>query len=154
MGCVCVIAFPYILLIWLGIKYTDCVLICSVVSDSATPWTMSIRLLCPWDFSGQNNGLGCHSLLQGIFQTQESSSSLLHWILLPGNPGTRTYDHVAICLVFPFLFLQNLFCHFQAEKVLLGKAASCLLTFKILHLCLNSLAHWLPEESFPSWHLT
>ncbi|KAM7244171.1 hypothetical protein CapIbe_004779, partial [Capra ibex] len=28
------------------------------------------RLLCPWDSSGKNAGVGCHSLLQGIFPTQ------------------------------------------------------------------------------------
>ena len=25
------------------------------------------RILCPWDFLGENNGVGCHALLQGIF---------------------------------------------------------------------------------------
>ena len=28
------------------------------------------RLLCPWDFPGKNNGVGCHALLQGIFPIQ------------------------------------------------------------------------------------
>ena len=28
------------------------------------------RLLCPWDFSGKNTGVGCHFLLQGIFPTK------------------------------------------------------------------------------------
>ena len=28
------------------------------------------RLLCPWDSPGKNTGVGCHSLLQGIFLTQ------------------------------------------------------------------------------------
>ena len=28
------------------------------------------RLLCPWDSPGQNTGVGCHALLQGIFPTQ------------------------------------------------------------------------------------
>ena len=28
------------------------------------------RLLCPWDFSAKNTGVGCHFLLQGIFLTQ------------------------------------------------------------------------------------
>ena len=40
------------------------------------------RLLCPWKFSGKNTGVGCHFLLQGIFPTQSSHSSLLcllHW---------------------------------------------------------------------------
>ena len=31
------------------------------------------RLLCPWDSSGKNTGMGCHSLLQGIFLTQGSN---------------------------------------------------------------------------------
>ena len=48
-----------------------------VVSDSATPWTAA-RLLCPWDSSGKNTGVGCHALLQGIFATQGSNLGLLH----------------------------------------------------------------------------
>ena len=36
------------------------------------------RLLCPWNSSGKNTGLGCHSLLQGIFLTQGSNPGLLH----------------------------------------------------------------------------
>ena len=26
----------------------------------ATPWTVAIRHLCPWDFSDKNTGLNCH----------------------------------------------------------------------------------------------
>ena len=33
------------------------------------------RLLCPWDFSGKNTGVGCHLLLQGTFLTQEDPES-------------------------------------------------------------------------------
>ena len=36
-----------------------------------TPWTVAHQLLCPWDFPGKNTGVGSHSLLQGIFPTQE-----------------------------------------------------------------------------------
>ena len=36
------------------------------------------RLLCPWDFPGNNTGEGCHFLLQGIFLTQGSNLGLLH----------------------------------------------------------------------------
>ena len=35
------------------------------------------RLLCPWDFSGKNTGVGCCFLLQGIFPTQGSNPGLL-----------------------------------------------------------------------------
>ena len=38
---------------------------CSVVSNSLQPHGLyPTRLLCPWDFSGKNTGVGCHFLLQ------------------------------------------------------------------------------------------
>ena len=36
------------------------------------------RLLSPWNSPGKNTGVGCHSLLQGIFMTQGSNLGLLH----------------------------------------------------------------------------
>ena len=44
------------------------VLSCSVVFDSLTLWY----------FLGKNTGVGCHFLLQGIFQTHGSNPGLLH----------------------------------------------------------------------------
>ena len=44
----------------------------SVVSDSATLWNR------PWNSPGQNTGVGCHSLLQGIVPTQGSNPGLLN----------------------------------------------------------------------------
>ena len=50
-----------------------------------------VQLCNPMDYTGQNAGLGSHSLLQGIFPTQESNWGLLHcrWILyqLSCQPG-------------------------------------------------------------------
>ena len=40
------------------------------MSDSLQP---PARLLCPWNSPGKNTGVGSHSLLLGIFQTQGSS---------------------------------------------------------------------------------
>ena len=37
---------------------------------------MSARLLCPWDFSGKNTGVGSHFLLQGTFLTQGCNPGL------------------------------------------------------------------------------
>ena len=45
----------------------------SVVSDSLRPR----GLYSPWNSLGQNTGMGCLSLLQGIFPTQESNWGLL-----------------------------------------------------------------------------
>ena len=36
------------------------------------------RLLCPRNSPGTNTGMGCHSLLQGIFPTQGLNPGLLH----------------------------------------------------------------------------
>ena len=36
------------------------------------------RLLCPWDFPGENTGVGCHFLLQEIFPTWGSNPGLPH----------------------------------------------------------------------------
>ena len=35
-------------------------------------------LLCPWNSPGKNTGVGCHSLLQGIFLPQGWNLGLLH----------------------------------------------------------------------------
>ena len=55
-------------------SYWCCCLItksCLTLSDT--------RLLCSWDFSGKNIGVGYHFLLQGIFLTQGSNQCLLYW---------------------------------------------------------------------------
>ena len=65
------------------------------------------RLLCLWDSPGKNTGVGCHALLQGIFQTQGLNPRflhLLHWqaaslLLVP--PENPTWEHIS------FLFPQS-----------------------------------------------
>ena len=65
--------------------------VASVVSDSLWPRGLQhARLLWPRDSPGKNTGVGCHALLQGIFQTQGSNLSFLqllhcrrilyHWV--------------------------------------------------------------------------
>ena len=51
----------------------------SVMSDSATPWTVAFQAPLSVDSPGKNTGVGCHFLLQGIFPTQGLNSSLLLW---------------------------------------------------------------------------
>ena len=66
----------------------------SCLTLSVTPWTGACQLLCPWDFPGKNTGVGCHFLLQGIFPTKGSNSSLVSPVLAarfftavpPGKP--------------------------------------------------------------------
>ena len=61
-------------------SFISCVSVCSVASDSSRYYGLQpARLPCPWDSPGENTGVGCHSLLQWIFLTQESNPHILHW---------------------------------------------------------------------------
>ena len=51
---------------------------CSVLSNPVTPYTITHKARCPWDSPGENTGVSCHFLLQGIFLTQRWNSHLLH----------------------------------------------------------------------------
>ena len=56
----------------------------SVTSDSLQPYgLLPNRVLYPWDSPGKNIGMGCHSILQGIFPTLGSNLTSLidlwHW---------------------------------------------------------------------------
>ena len=53
--------------------------VCSVAQSCLTlcnPTDYSLPdFFCPWDSPGKNTAVGCHSLLQGIFLTQELNSA-------------------------------------------------------------------------------
>ena len=52
----------------------------SVVSDSATPWTVACQVPLSVGFSGKNIVVGCHFLLQGILPIER---------LKPGSPALQ-----------------------------------------------------------------
>ena len=90
-----------------------CVCVCvihSVMSNSLQVYGLQpSRLLCPWDSLGKNTGVGCHSLLQGIFLTQGQNLGLSHcWQILyglshHGSPymliSVHIYQH--LCMINP-----------------------------------------------------
>ena len=53
------------------------------------------------DSLGRNTGVGCHSLLQGIFLTQGLALSLLpcRWIFYPWASGKPSYLCISVCLL-------------------------------------------------------
>ena len=57
-----------------------------------TLWAIATRLLCPWDSPGQNTGVGCHALLQGIFPMQGLNLRL--WHLLHWQAGSLPLGHL------------------------------------------------------------
>ena len=63
-------------------------------------WLQHTRLLCPCDSPGNNTGVGCHALLQGIFLTQESNPHLfyiLHWQAGSLSLVPPEFSHVQLC---------------------------------------------------------
>ena len=56
-----------------------------------TSWAVACKPPLSIGFPGENTGVGCHFLLQGIFLTQGSNQHLLHWQVdsLPlSHPGS------------------------------------------------------------------
>ena len=64
----------------------------SVMSDSATPRTVARQAPLSTGFLGKNTGVGCHSLLQGIFPTQGWNPHLLR--LLYGQADSLLLRHL------------------------------------------------------------
>ena len=102
-----------------------CVCVCSASKSCLTllrpHGLQSTRLPCSWDYPGRNAGVGSYFLLQGIFLTQGSNSSLLsllHWqvdSLPPAPPGKRRTKSVfaaAICGAFRLRAISS--CTFPA----------------------------------------
>ena len=50
---------------------------CSLISNSATQWTVARQAPLSMEFSGKNTGVDCHFFLQRIFLTQGSNPCLL-----------------------------------------------------------------------------
>ena len=64
-----------------------------------------LTLYRPWNSPGQNTGVGCHALLQGIFPTQEVNPGLPHCRQIlylaeaPGKPGLVCSVNISILQV-------------------------------------------------------
>ena len=116
----------------------------------ATPWIVA----CPWNSPGKNTGVGCHSLLQEIFLTQESNPYLLHYRQIlyrlshMGSPlndvsGVITISTFTLALLFCLLYYFILFfCYyfvvynfpfkmFTFALYILVKLYWCMYTYKL-----------------------
>ena len=79
---------------------------CSVMSDSLQyHGQQPASLFCPWKSPGKNTGVGCHSLLQGIFLTQGSNLGLLHCRQILYHPS----QNCVLNMTTQFFFLLILF---------------------------------------------
>ena len=72
---------------------SDCNLLSSVLVTQLCP-TLCDPVVCPWISLGKTTRVGCYSLLQEIFPTQESNLVLLHCrqIFTTEPPGKTFYS--------------------------------------------------------------
>ena len=54
--------------------------VCAVAQLSDSLWPLATKLFGLWNFPGKNTRVGYHFLLQGIFPTQGSKPSVLHFL--------------------------------------------------------------------------
>ena len=79
----------------------------------ATSWTVACQAPLSWNSPGKNTGVGSHSLLQGIFPTQRSNSSLLHCrqILFhlshQGSPFIVIIKYWLYCNIVEYIFIAH-----------------------------------------------
>ena len=71
----------------------------------AIPWTVSTRLLCPWDFPDKNTGVSCHLLLQSVLPAQGLNLRLLH--LLRWQADSVSKHHLGRPTILPLLPLSR-----------------------------------------------
>ena len=86
---------------------------CSVMFDSL--WHHGLyptRVLYPWNSPGMNTGVGCHSLLQGIFLTQGSNLGFPHKQAdsLLSEPPRK---HIYVCI---YIYIYIYFHHYCFER--------------------------------------
>ena len=76
--------------------------------------TLCDPMVCPWNSPGKNTGVGCHSLLQGIFATQGLNPGLLHCgqilyhLSNQGSPWAVYAYSFSLCILFFFFPAWNL----------------------------------------------
>ena len=110
--------------------------VASVMSDSLLPHVpYPIRLLCLRDFASKNTGVGCHTLLQGIFPTQGSNLHPLHCRQILYHWATREdlYIHISNCYM----------VHLKLNQHIVNYTS-------IFKKCFPTPTHTLEQETTPS----
>ena len=95
--------------------------VASVMSNSLWPYGLQprvYRLLCPWDSPDMNTGVGCHVLLQGIFQHRDRThiSCPLHGqvsslpLVPQGKPNSLSTSHLLTLFILTALWGRLNYC--------------------------------------------
>ena len=122
----------------------------SVVSDSATLWTIACQAPSSWDSPGKNTGVGCHVLFQGIFPTQRLNPHLL--CLLHWQVGSFTTSTTWEAPLYAYMALNYICCCSVTQSSLtICNPMDCSTPgFPVLHCLLGLLKIMSIESVMPS----
>ena len=97
--------FPYytVLIPVMNLSIIMCVSHSVMISSFQPHGLQPARLLCPWDSPGKSTRVGCHFLLQGIFQTQGLNLGLLHCGQILYHLSHQESPSNIICIYFVLL---------------------------------------------------
>ena len=120
------------------VKGISCMLSCLVICNSLRPHGLQpTQLLCPWNFTGKNIGVGYH-FLQGIFPSQGSNPHvlcLMNW-QADSSPLSHLEGTNSICYNLPFVPLRancfSLPCFLLPFHLVAGPPAFWLVQFLVL----------------------
>ena len=87
-----------------------------------TPWTVGSQAPLSMGFPRQDTGVGCHSLLQGIFPTQGLNPRLLcllNWQVdsLPIVPPGKPQYPLSVSLIYACIMGSRCFCPFKNQSL-------------------------------------
>ena len=106
------------------------------MSNSLRPHGLQpARLLCPWDFPGNYTGVGCLSLLQGIFPTQGSNLGLPHYRQdsLPSELPGKT---VHMYFLYMYIILHMCILYYIKYNMYIAYMYMCIVCICILCICI------------------
>ena len=115
---------------------------CSVMSDSAIPWTVAHQAPLSMGLSRQDTGVGSHFLLQGIFLIQGLNSCLPH--LLHWQADSLPLSHLSI--IYPIHSVDTFYLRILENFALLSTQS--FLPFSLI-LSFESSLWWILSNSFP-----
>ena len=106
-----------------------------------------LRLLCPWNSSGKNTGVGRHSLLQGVFPTRKLLCNSL-------SKGPALYKQRAFCVILIYTVSSSCslclcFSRILSTEWILSPLASSQIQSDSMQIGVNI---WLNHFIFPCSH--
>ena len=83
----------------------------------AIPWTVAPRILCPWNFPGNNTGVDCHFFHKSTFLIQGAKLSLVSPVSAGRFFTTSTTWEALIYIYTYYIYIYIYICNIDINKI-------------------------------------